>query len=203
MHIKKLIVCLSLLLPFSVKAEILERQIVINNGERIKLDLIWPCTELEYVCSSESIAIKKNPDEGVLISGTDTVAHYQHGGTSLEPDHFSYVIQRLPSFDELTIRVHIEIKVSNAKAIIVSPVDGARMTGSSVTVEYRITGTGYDHAHIQLNKQGHNAIPRHSSSYTFNDIKPGTHEILISLSNAQHRTLTAPGSTDSIRILVE
>lgn len=190
--------------PFATAANSLEHLVAVSKGDRIAIDLLWPCKADSIDCDAASVEISEHPVEGVLFEVDSSAAiEYQHGGASTQPDYFSYLVSNAQSTQKLTVDVTIEVKIPNAKVRILSPLQGATIQGSSVTVEYRITGDGYDHAHIQLNGEGHISIQQESGSYQFTNIKPGAHSVTLSLANSRHKQLAGSGATSSVEFRIE
>ena len=193
-----------LILPLAVDADSLEHSVTVGRGDRIAIDLLWPCKVASIDCDAASVAISKHPIEGVLFEVDKSAAvDYQHGGASIHPDFFSYVVSNVESAEKLTVDVTIEVLVPNAKVRILSPAQGATIQGSAVTIEYRITGDGHDHAHIQLNGEGHISVPQGPGSYRFTNLKPGLHRVTMSLANSKHKQLTGSGSMSSVDFILE
>ena len=131
------------------------------------------------------------------------MAVYQHGGASVDPDYFSYFISNARNAEKLTVGVTISIRVSNARVRIISPAQDAALQSGAVTIKYRITGDDHDHAHIQLNGEGHISVPQGSTSYQITNMQPGRHLVTMSLANSRHKQLSGAGATASVAFIVE
>ena len=204
MILQILLLPLFLFLPFAANADTLEHSIEVGKGDRVVVDLLRPCKTASIDCDATDVTISAHPIEGVLFEvDNSAVVEYQHGGASDQPDYFSYLVSDVQSSEKRKVDVSITVRVPTAKVLILSPAQGATIQGGAVTVEYRITGDGYDHAHIQLNGEGHISLAQGSKSYRFADVEPGVYRVTLSLANSRHKPLTGPGTTTSIEFTIK
>ncbi len=188
----------------SAGADNLKHSVLVGKGDRIAIHLLWSCKDASIECDASSVAVIEQPVEGVLFKVEENaVVEYQHGGTSLQPDYFSYLIRGEQSAEEFTVDVIIEVRNPNANVRILSPVQGATIQGRTVTIEYRVSGVGHNHVHVQLDGEGHLSVSPGSNSYTFTDVEPGLHQVTMSLANSKHKQLNGAGTLDSIEFYIE
>jgi len=197
------ILALLIYLP-AINAGSLEQSVSVSRGDRTTIDLLWPCETMNAACDGASVEISAHPIEGVLFEVDESgKVDYQHGGASTDPDNFSYLISIIGHTEKLEASVSINVHLPDSRVHILSPIPGATIQGDTVTVEYRITGDGHDHAHIQLNGEGHISIPDGSGSYQFTNVEPGSHSVTISLANSNHKQLAGSGTRSLVNFTLE
>jgi hypothetical protein len=197
------ILALLIYLP-AIQAGPLEQSVTVSRGERAKIDLLLPCKAMSILCDGASIEISAHPVEGVLFEiDKSAKIDYQHGGASIEPDNFSYLVSAVGHAEKIEVPVSIVVTPPDSRVQIFSPIPGATISGSTVTVDYYIAGNGHDHAHIQLNGEGHISIHDGSGSYQFTKVKPGAHRVTISLVNSNHKQLAGSGTRSSVNFILE
>lgn len=83
--------------------------------------------------------------------------------------------------------------------VLDSPAEGSSIAGSTVTVEYTLSGdlvNGHvDHLHLTLDDLPYIAVHHLTGSYTLNDVPVGNHTLEAQLVNSSHEPLLNPEST--------
>lgn len=190
----------------------------ISKGDRVLIDLNQQCAELINGCTSESAVITLHPEEGVLFDTAQSgVWAYQHAGTSDINDRFEVeLFQTAKIHDEVSVikaGITVEVVQNIAKVNILSPADGESVAGDSVSVSYTISGSGYDHLHLELISQNsvpssdahpdHNTHSGHVSLYgaegthVFKNLGPGEYAVNATLARSDHRQMV------NSRVIVE
>lgn len=73
-----------------------------------------------------------------------------------------------------------------------SPGDGEQVAGPDLTINYQITGQGYDHAHFTIDSEPHNTDMGLTGTYTIANVAPGSHTLTAQLVDPSHTPLTNP-----------
>ncbi len=82
---------------------------------------------------------------------------------------------------------------------LLSPLDGDTIVGSEVQILYELSGDlagyGADHLHFMMDGPPHITVKDLSGQFTFTDVLPGNHTVMIQLVNIGHVPLTNPEAT--------
>ena len=188
----------------------IELNTVISKGERVLIDFNEQCAKLISDCSTQSIDITLNPEEGILFdTATDGVMAYQHAGTSDIDDRFDVELRQSVKDDTepyaVNVQVAVQIVENSAEVEILSPAEGERVDGSSVSVDYIIRGSGYDHLHLELIRQsidhtpkahspnhahsGHVSVHGDKGTHIFKNLDAGDYAVSATLARADHKQI--------------
>lgn len=150
-----------------------------------------------------SVTISTQPLFGSVAAEAVTgEIHYQHGGTSLEPDSFTYQVSDLDGLTSGAAAVSVEILAPDATISLISPESGAFVQGSTVALEYTVSGTGYDHLDLRLDDMEHHSVTEPTGSHTFLDVLPGEHSITVALVDSEHGPLPVSSASASVLFTV-
>src|SRR5690606_11934243 len=115
-------------------------------GGSVVIPVLANDSDPEGALNATSVAIVNAPASGVVSVNTTTGAiTYTHGGASLTGDSFTYRVADAQGTYSEPATVSVCVDAPDATITIDAPLAGTIVTGSSVTLNYTITGSGADH----------------------------------------------------------
>ncbi|MBS3803291.1 MAG: PQQ-dependent sugar dehydrogenase [Oleiphilaceae bacterium] len=169
-------------------------------GSDATIDVLANDSDPEGALDPASVVIVTPPASGnaTVDTGTGEIL-YQHDGVTTETDSFTYAVSDLEGLSSNSASVIMTVTAPEASVIITSPEPAAFLQGSSVTVSFELSGTGYDHLDLSIDELAHESIADPSSGdYTFFNIAPGEHLIKAELADSAHSPLSGQDATDSV-----
>ncbi len=172
-------------------------------GNSVLIDVLSNDSDPEGAIDSSSVSIVQQPSLGIAsVNPTTGEINYQHGGASTQSDTFTYSFSDQAGVVSNTATVTITVGTPDATVQITSPAEGGLLQGPSLTINYTVSGTDYDHLHLSLDGAGHNTIMDLTGTYTFNNVSPGPHTVTATLVTAAHQPVPVASATDTIAIVV-
>ena len=164
--------------------------VFISKGGRSEINLSTLCQNINNTCDTNTIKIFVIPLEGVVIPRSNGSYLYQHGGTTTDNDIFSVQYRGIDNGKLQLFDVKIEI-VAPTSSIELNTSSNSRVehVGETIEIEYKISGTDYDHIHLSLNQETHVSLYSVVGTHKFENIPLGENIVTGVLANVDHTTI--------------
>lgn len=168
------------------------------------IDVLSNDSDTDGALNPASVTIVSPPESGTVQvnAGTGQIT-YQHNGSGVYIDSFSYRVADDDGLLSNTATVSINVVAATSSVVIQTPTAGGTITGSTVNVSYSVSGSGHDHLHLILDGSTPIELAALTGERTFTNVAPGAHTVTAQLVNAAHGPVSVPSAVSNVSFTVD